>query len=268
MPGDESLKARSSNPEISDLFTIEGLPRSAGYDARWALENSMGPSVLWLTEFLTQAMDLQPGMRVLDMGCGKAISSIFLAWEFDVQVWATDLWIAAADNQKRIDESGLSDRIFPIHAEAHALPFAEGFFDVAVSMDAFHYFGTDDLYLGYYARFVKPGGQLGIAVPGLREEIGDRSPDHLAPYWAWDFCSFHSPEWWRRHWEKTGLVDVTTADWMPDGWKLWLRREELCETLGLRTAPNEAAMLRADAGRSLGFTRMVGRRREAPLYGT
>ena len=29
-------------------------------------------------------MELEPGMRVLDMGCGKAISSIFLAKEFDV----------------------------------------------------------------------------------------------------------------------------------------------------------------------------------------
>jgi cyclopropane fatty-acyl-phospholipid synthase-like methyltransferase len=46
----------------------------------------MGPNVLWLTEFVCEAMDLRAGMRVLDLGCGKALSSIFLAREFAVQV--------------------------------------------------------------------------------------------------------------------------------------------------------------------------------------
>ena len=54
-------------------------------------------------------------MRVLDMGCGKAISSIFLAQEFGVQVWATDLWISAAENWQRIRETEVADRVFPIH---------------------------------------------------------------------------------------------------------------------------------------------------------
>jgi hypothetical protein len=100
----------------------------------------------------------------------------------------------------------------------------------------------------------------------VREELGPNVPEHLRPFWHWDFCSFHSPEWWRAHWEKTGLVDVTAADWQPDGWKLWLRREELCERLGTRTSPEEAAMLREDAGRYLGFTRVVACRREIPRY--
>jgi cyclopropane fatty-acyl-phospholipid synthase-like methyltransferase len=36
-------------------------------------------------------MNLQPGMRVLDLGCGRALSSIFLHREFGLQVWAADL---------------------------------------------------------------------------------------------------------------------------------------------------------------------------------
>lgn len=99
---------------------------------------------------------------MLDMGSGKALSSIFLARGFGVQVWATDLWIPAADNLGRVQEAGLEDLVFPVHAEAHALPFAAGFFDAAVSVDAYHYFGTDDLYLGYFARFVRPDVQIGM----------------------------------------------------------------------------------------------------------
>jgi cyclopropane fatty-acyl-phospholipid synthase-like methyltransferase len=32
----------------------------------------------------------------MDLGCGKAITTIFLVQEFRLQVWATDLWVSAA----------------------------------------------------------------------------------------------------------------------------------------------------------------------------
>ena len=138
----------ADDPSLTDLraaLTLDQFPRAATYDPRWTLDNLMGPNVLWLTEALSQVMDLQPGMRVLDLGCGRAISSIFLAKEWDLQVWATDLWISASDNWQRVITAGMRDLVFPIHAEAHDLPFADGFFDALVSMDAYHYFGTDDL---------------------------------------------------------------------------------------------------------------------------
>jgi methylmalonyl-CoA mutase C-terminal domain/subunit len=46
-------------------------------------------------------------MRVLDIGCGRAVSSIFLRREFGVQVWATDLWFTASENQQRIRDAGM-----------------------------------------------------------------------------------------------------------------------------------------------------------------
>lgn len=107
----------------------------------------MGPSSTWLAEFLIEKMDIKPGMRVLDLGCGKSMSSIFLAKEFGVQVWAADLWINASDNEKRIKQAGVDHLVYPINAEAHTLPFAHDFFDAIVSLDAYHYFGTAELYL-------------------------------------------------------------------------------------------------------------------------
>jgi SAM-dependent methyltransferase len=257
-PEDASLAAK---------LTLECFPRSAGYAPRWVLENLMGPNVLWLAEALTQVMELKPGMRVLDMGCGKAISSVFLAQEFGVQVWATDLWIPAAENWQRIRQTEVADRVFPIHAEAHALPFAEGFFDALVSLDAYHYFGTDDLYLAAYSRFVKEGGQIGIVVPGLQQEFREGVPEHLAPYWQADFCSFHSPAWWRAHWQKSGAVEQISADFLPEGWKQWLLWNEVCQEYDFVPEPfqewvgKEAEMLRVDAGRYLGFSRVVAHRK-------
>ena len=80
------------------LFRPAQFPRSANYDPEWVLGNMMGPNALWLTE----CMGLEPGMRVLDMGCGKGMSSIFLAKEYGLQVWAMDLWIDVSDNYGRI----------------------------------------------------------------------------------------------------------------------------------------------------------------------
>jgi cyclopropane fatty-acyl-phospholipid synthase-like methyltransferase len=250
----------AANDDLAAALTFDEFPRSAAYDPRWMLENLMGPNAVWLAEALSQVMRLEPGMRVLDMGCGRAISSIFLAKEFGLQVWATDLWIGASDNWRRVRAAGVQDRVFPIHAEARALPFADGFFDVLVSLDAYHYFGTDDLYLGYYSRFVRANGQLGIVVPGLRQEFAAGLPPHLAPYWQREFWSFHSPAWWQAHWERTGPVEVEVADLVPRGWEHWLRWLEIAGQHGYPTDEQEAEMLRVDAGRSLGFTRLVARK--------
>jgi SAM-dependent methyltransferase len=179
-----------------------------------------------------------------------------------VQVTAADLWIKPSKNQRRIDAAGMADRVTPVHAEAHALPFEAGDFDAIVSLDAYHYFGTDDLYLGTPARLLKPGGRLGIVVPGVAHEI-DGPPDHLKPWWDWEFCSFHASAWWRRHWEKTGLLAVESADWMPDGRELWREWNRLTAPLmGERgaLASREADMLDADRDGLLGFVRVVARK--------
>lgn len=245
---------------------LAAYPRAAAYDPEWVMANLMGPNVLWLAEALSEVVQFRPGMRVLDMGCGKAASSIFLAKEFGVQAWANDLWISASENWERVCAAGLQDKVFPMHAEAHALPYAEGFFDALVSLDAYHYFGTDDLYIDYFAKFVKPGGQIGIVVPGLQHEFQGGLPEHLAPYWVWDYCSFHSPAWWRQHWEKTGRgvqstpVEVTYADFIPDGWREWLLWGQVCAEAGYPSDAKEMEMLEVDEGRYLGFTRVVARR--------
>ncbi len=160
-------------------------------------------------------------MRVLDLGCGRAMSSVFLHREFGVQVWATDLWFSASENLQRIRDAGVEDGVFPIHADARSLPFAAGFFDAIVSIDSFFYYGTDELYLNYLARFVKPGGRIGIAGAGLMREM-DVIPVHLLrEWWTADMACLHSAAWWARHWGRTGILDIEVTDTLPDGWRLW-----------------------------------------------
>lgn len=136
-----------SRNEILTFMNDENYPLSSKYNPDWILNNAMGSHCLWLQEALCQCMHLKEGMRVLDMGCGKAISSIFLAKEFGVRVWANDLWIGASDNWQRICEMGEQDNICPIHAEANDLPYAENYFDALVSINSIFFYVTDSDYL-------------------------------------------------------------------------------------------------------------------------
>lgn len=233
-------------------------PRSVKYDLKWIRASiSGGANSLWLTEWLAERMELRPGMRVLDLGCGRAASSIFLHREFDVQVWATDLWFNVNENLQRIRAANADAGVFPIHADAHSLPFAVEFFDAVVSIDSFPYYGTDDRYLGYLARLIRPGGQIGIAGAGLVQEI-QSIPKHLADWWEQDCWALHSAAWWRHHWAKVGIVDVEVADSMPNGWQVWLnwhKSESPSNTTEIRA-------LEADRGDYLGYVRCIGRRRQ------
>jgi cyclopropane fatty-acyl-phospholipid synthase-like methyltransferase len=250
--------------DLRSRLALPRYPRSAAYDPQWMIDNVMGPNPLWLLEWLGTSLDLPAGARVLDLGCGRALTSVFLAREYGVRVTAADLWIKPSENWARLEAAGCTDLVTPIFAEAHDLPFADGFFDAIVSIDAYHYFGTDDLYLGYLARFVRPGGTLGVVVPGVVTEIDD-VPQHLLPYWEPGFWSFHSPQWWRRLWSRSGSVSVDVADMLDDAWQDWALWNETCAEAAdndfvRELGGREAQMLREDAGRNLGFVRLVAHR--------
>ena len=174
------------NPNLH-LLHDDRFPRSSKYRSELIAECDMGPHMLWLTEFLCEVMELRAGMRVLDLGCGKALSSIFLAREFGVDVWATDLWITATENAQRIQSEGMEQHVFPIHANARNLPYAENYFDAIISVDAFEYFGTDGAFLGSLLKHLKPGCQIGVVNVGLIREV-----DEMPKEWPDDFCTFHT----------------------------------------------------------------------------
>src|SRR5262245_27332329 len=183
---------------MEDRFISERFPRSSKYHPEWIQAAVSGAAnSLWMTEWLAEQLDLKPGMRVLDLGCGRGASSIFLRREFGVQVWSADLWFSVSERFERIRDAGVEDGVFPIRTDARSLPFAENFFDAIVSIDSFFYYGTDDLYLNYIARFLKPEGVLGIAGAGLTKEIEEAMPAHLRQWWTPELWCLHSASWWR-----------------------------------------------------------------------
>jgi cyclopropane fatty-acyl-phospholipid synthase-like methyltransferase len=253
---------------VTQLLQRPEFPRSSRYEPAWLLENQMGPNAMWLMEWLSEALPWKAGMRVLDLGCGRAMTSIFLAREFGVRVWATDWWIGPDHNWRRVLDAGVADSVSPLRAEAHSLPFPQGFFDAVVSVDAYQYFGTDELYLSYLSRFVVPGGSVGIVVPGLMQPI-DHVPEHLAApqangkvFWEDECWSFKTAAWWRNLWQRNRSVTDVRVDTLPDGWRHWRDFEMAIEQSGRQVFPSDAEAIDADQGRYLGFLRTVAKRTE------
>lgn len=246
-------------PTETDLnrVRLDRYPRAAAWDPQWQLENMMGTNPLWLTEELMQHLPLKPGMRVLDLGCGRGMSSLFLAKELQVQVWAADLWVSPDENWQRVQELDLQQLVYPIQAEAHTLPFAEGFFDAIICVDAWHLFGLGEGFVRRIAHYVRNGGFIGMISPGLVEEFEHGLPTHVIPFWQQEFWSLHSPEWWAELWQMELSLRITHADSVAAGWKLWLQWEEIARDTGYPFAAEDITLLHADSGRNLGFISIV-----------
>lgn len=101
------------------------------YKELFTKEYLMGPNSVVLLEEMLEKYPLEQGIRVLDLGCGKGLTSLFLAKEANVNVFATDLWISATENHLHFKEWQVSDKVIPIHADANDLPFADEYFDAA-----------------------------------------------------------------------------------------------------------------------------------------
>lgn len=257
--------------DVRTLISKPEFPRSSAYDADWMLDHQMGPNAVWLVEWLCEKLPLSAGMRVLDLGCGKAMTSVFLAREFGAHVHALDLWMSPDHNFRRAGEAGVGHLVCPLKGEAHALPFAQGYFDAVVSVDAYQYFGTDELYLDYLASFVRPGGWLGVVVVGLRHPLeGGVPPAHLTEpqsngkrFWEPGCRCFKTPDFWRTLWSGCPLVSNVEADLLPDGCRHWRDFERAVELSGKGFFPSYAEALEKDADTTLGFVRVLARRTQA-----
>jgi len=76
-------------------------PEVQAYSWDEIYRDHLAPGGLYLAARMTRSMNLKKSDIVLDLGCGKAVSSIFLAKHFGVNVFSVDLWISATDLNKK-----------------------------------------------------------------------------------------------------------------------------------------------------------------------
>ena len=229
-------------------------PRTGKYDKDFLKKNMMGPNSMMILEELLEKVPLKPEMKVLDLGCGNGLTSIFLAKEYGVQVFALDLWISATDNFKRFQEAGVENMVIPIHADAHDMPFAEGFFDAVISVDAYHYVGNNNTFFPEKVRpLLKKNGIAAIAFPGMKYEVKENVPDEMKPYWEAEALEmWHSIEWWRTKFEnELNHLNMWEMRCFEQAWNDWLNTDN-------PYAVEDMKMIYTDNGRYMNLIGITG----------
>ena len=196
-------------------------PELAGYSRREIYEDCMGGGALYLGAKMSRTMELQPGQIILDLGCGKGASSIFLARRYGVKVVALDLWVSATFLHSKFSQRSYRDQIFPLQLDiTDELPFAEEYFDAIFCMNSLSFYGGSIDFLKHLLRHLKAGGLICIGMETLSDEFTSEQlrnppavynydlPDSGVNVWEDDFLKMHSPAWWEDLLDSSDLADV------------------------------------------------------------
>lgn len=237
-------------------------PLSEKYGTPELMKKIMGPNPIKLEEELLTGHRIPKGSLVCDLGSGQGLTSVFLAREYGFTVYAADLWSEPEDNRRFFAQMGLTDaQVLPVKADASALPFAPETFDAVVSIDSYHYFGRDPAFLDEkLLPFVKAGGYVYIAIPGMKRDCHDHLPPELLLSWTpEDLETMHDAAYWRSIVSRSRDCEVLEVSEMVSNeevWADWLRQENPY-SVGDRKSMN------AGAGKYLNFVKIVLRKKPA-----
>ncbi|MGZ8360265.1 MAG: class I SAM-dependent methyltransferase [Allosphingosinicella sp.] len=123
---------------------------------------------------LLDRLDLRPGQRLLEIGCGWGGLAEIAARERGVQV--TGLTLSAEQKafaEARLNRAGLSD-----HCEIRLTDYRDvaGIFDAVASVEMVEAVGQEywPAYLQSIARVLKPGGRAGLQLISMRPDLFER----------------------------------------------------------------------------------------------
>jgi len=146
-------------PEFFELFLGPSMTYSCAVFSRGAttLEQAQETKL----EMVATKLDLKPGMRVLDIGCGWGSFAIHAAERHGVKVVGITLSPPQVERGQRVAaERGLSDSVDLRVADYREL--ADEPFDAVASIGMVEHVGANqiDVYARQVARLVKPGGRI------------------------------------------------------------------------------------------------------------
>ena len=234
--------------------------RSKAYDTPELRRMIMGPNPVKLEEELLLDHKIPENAVVCDLGSGQGLTSVFLAKEYGFTVYAADLWSDPAENRAFFDRMGLShDRIIPVKADAAALPFEKEFFDAVVSTDSYNYFGRDERYLDEkLLPFLKHGGYVYIAIPGMKKDCHDHLPEELLLSWTPEQLEYmHDAAYWQDMVSRSKDAEVISVREMESNeevWADWLAQDN-------EYAVGDRKAMEAGGGKYLNFLAIVLRKK-------
>ena len=138
-------------------------------------------------------------------------------------------------------------------------PFEKEFFDGVVSTDSYNYFGRDPDYLDEkLLPFVKKGGYVYIAIPGMKQDCHDHLPPELLLSWTPEQLDYmHDVAYWRDIVSKSRdaeVIEVIEMESNEEVWADWLQQEN-------EYAVGDREAMEAGGGKYLNFIKIVLRKK-------
>jgi len=240
------------------MYTFTNQFNSVAENLEFMKAAMMGPNAMRVSEELASHLDIREDMRILDLGCGMGLSTLLLTRKYGATVFAADLWISPTENYARFKSLGIENLAVPVSVDAtRGLPFADEYFDVLFSVDAYHYFGDTPEMLPSLIPFVKKGGYVAVAVPGIKYEFGKNVPDEMKPWWNDPEIArtIRSLGWWKDLWSAEKgieLVDIREMLCCKQAWDEWL-------TGYIPEAAEDIEMMKAENGQYFNLIQLIAK---------
>jgi ubiquinone/menaquinone biosynthesis C-methylase UbiE len=150
--------SKTASPDAPDFAAIKQRQQATWSTGDYAM---VGITLQIVGERLCEAVDLRAGERVLDVAAGNGNATLAAARQF-AEVTSTDYVDALLERGK---ERAQAERL-PVtfkRADAEALPFADGTFDVALSTFGVMFTPDQNTAAAELSRVVRKGGRIGLA---------------------------------------------------------------------------------------------------------
>ncbi|SCG46193.1 SAM-dependent methyltransferase [Micromonospora halophytica] len=117
-----------------------------------------------LTDKLAGLLTIEPGDRLLDLGCGIGAPAIRLATTYQIEAVGVSISGRQVERAiERVASAGLADRLSFQLADAMDLPFPDESFDIVWALESLHHMPDRAHVLRQAARVLRPGGRLAVA---------------------------------------------------------------------------------------------------------
>jgi arsenite methyltransferase len=143
--------------DASELIT--GLHDSCIFDQ--LMGDILRPGDMALTARLAEIAGIERNHSVLDIGCGKGMTTTFLASKYDVHIVGIDLSNEMVSFcRSKTGEEDSAKRLSFLVGEGESLPFRDSAFDIVITESAFSLLPDKELAARDIQRVLKSGGRL------------------------------------------------------------------------------------------------------------
>ena len=170
---------------------------------------------------LVHGLDLRPGMRVLDAGCGMGINSFDLAEETGAyMVGLTNAGTVLPMLKEKAKQRDVDHLCEFHHGDFNDLQYPDCYFDAVLNHESFcHVHEKEDYLRGIY-RVLKPGGRWQSIDFAAKTDDFDEAQQKIADrlVYRWRLASLASGREILRCMESAGFVNCIVEDKSPEQW--------------------------------------------------